>query len=252
MIKSFFPKGIAVLGLLVAASYGAIAQNKQPNTDSKSAELASVANDPKYQGDYLEEFYFARTLNSSQSKLRHDLSALEIVIKNFGSQVQGSPEEFDGIWKKYNEAYKFYLMRKYVVSGRKTRETEEATNKLYSKFSDLYSQKVDQLLGECADTIVGAEQKSGPAGATKGNSGRDISENHHKLQIAYYEYIQAERMRKDSRFKDSLIHLRLAKEYGISILSHLKSEEESKGVREKYKVDLSDNRNLVFSESKQQ
>ncbi|EQA38743.1 hypothetical protein LEP1GSC047_2263 [Leptospira inadai serovar Lyme str. 10] len=250
MTKSFFPMKLAVLGFLLATSYGVIAQNKPQANDSKTAELASVADDPKYQGDYLEEFHYARTLDSTQTRLKHDLAALQIVVKNFGSQVQGSQEEFDSIWKKYNEAYKFYLMRKYVVSGRKTKETELATNKLYGKFSDLYNQKVDQLLGECADTIVGVEQKQAPADAAKGNAGRDISQNHHKLQIAYYEYIQAERMRKDSRFKDSLVHLRLAKEYGISILSRLKPEEESKTVREKYKVDLSDNRNLIFSESK--
>ncbi|EPG64418.1 hypothetical protein [Leptospira wolffii] len=250
MTKISFPRTIAVLFASVfVLTYGVTAQNKSAN-DSKGSALANAVEDPKYQGDYLEEFHFARTLDSTQTKLKNDLGALEVVVKNFGSQVQGSQQDFETIWKKYNEAYRYALMRKYVVAGRKMKETEDETNKLYGKFSDLYNQKVDQLLGECADTIVGIEQKQGPGGAAKGAAGREISLNQHKLQIAYYQFIQAERMRRDSRFKDSLVHLRLAKEYGISILSKLKPEEESKNVREKYKVDLSDNRNMVFAESK--
>lgn len=224
------------------------AQNKPANNDGKGAAL-SAAEDPKYQGDYLEEFHFARTLDSTQNKIKNDLGALEVVVKNFGSQVQNSQQDFDTIWKKYNEAYRYSLMRKYVVAGRKMKETEDETNKLYNKFSDLYNQKVDQLLGECADAIVSIEQKQGPGAAAK-YAGREISQNQHKLQIAYYQFIQAEKMRRDSRYKDSLMHLRIAKEYGISILSKLKTEEESKNIREKYKVDLSDNRNMVFAESK--
>ncbi|TGJ98935.1 hypothetical protein EHQ53_10915 [Leptospira langatensis] len=250
MIKISFPRIIAILSCLVLFTYGVTAQNKPAAGDGKGTTLGSAAEDPKYQGDYLEEFHFARTLDSTQNKLKGDLGALEVVVKNFGSQVQGSQQDFDGIWKKYNEAYRYSLMRKYVVAGRKMRETEDETNKLYGKFSDLYNQKVDQLLGECADAIVAIEQKQGPGNAAKGAGGREISLNQHKLQIAYYQFIQAERMRRDSRFKDSLMHLRIAKEYGISILSKLKTEEESKNVREKYKIDLSDNRNMVYAESK--
>ncbi len=243
-----FPRTIvALLAFLFVLTYSVTAQNK---AESKGSTLANAAEDPKYQGDYLEEFHFARTLDTTQTKLKNDLGALEVVVKNFGSQVQGSQAEFDTIWKKYNEAYRYSLMRKYVVAGRKMKETEGETNKLYEKFSDLYNQKVDQLLGECADTIVGIEQKQGPGNTSKGVGNREISINQHKLQIAYYQFIQAERMRRDSRYKDSLIHLRLAKEYGISILSKLKTEEESKNVREKYKIDLSDNRNMVYAESK--
>ncbi len=250
MTKISFPRIVAVLAAFFIISYGVSAQNKPTSNDGKGSTLANAAEDPKYQGDYLEEFHFARTLDSTQNKIKGDLGALEVVVKNFGSQVSNSQQDFDTIWKKYNEAYRYSLMRKYVVAGRKMKETEDETNKLYGKFSDLYNQKVDQLLGECADAIVSIEQKSGPGAAAKGYAGREVSNNQHKLQIAYYQFIQAEKMRRDSRFKDSLMHLRIAKEYGISILSKLKTEEESKNVREKYKVDLSDNRNMVYAESK--
>ncbi|MBM9577682.1 hypothetical protein JWG45_11300 [Leptospira sp. 201903070] len=236
-----------VLFLFVSLSVSA--QSGSAKDDGKGSELASAANDPKYQGDYLEEFHYARTLDSVKERVKNDIHALSTVTKNFGSSVQGSNEELNSIWKLYNDALHYYYRRQYVVAGRKMRETSESVDKLYNKFSDQYNKRTDQLLGECADTIVSVEQtQNGMTPSTSARS-REISANHHKLQIAYYQMIQADRMRKDSRYKDSLIHFRLAKEYGISILSKLKAEEESKNIREKYKVDLSDNRNMVFSES---
>ncbi|MCG6168755.1 hypothetical protein LFX25_13045 [Leptospira sp. FAT2] len=236
-----------VILFLTAASVSA--QSGTTKDEGKGSELANAANDPKYQGDYLEEFHYARTLDSLKEKVKNDIHALATVTKNFGSSVQGSNEDLNSIWKQYNDALHYYYRRQYVVAGRKMRETTESMDKLYNKFSDQYNKRTDQLLGECADTIVSVEQtQNGPAQSVTARS-REISANHHKLQIAYYQMIQADRMRRDSRYKDSLIHFRLAKEYGISILSKLKPEEESKNVREKYKIDLSDNRNMVYSES---
>ncbi|TGK26086.1 hypothetical protein [Leptospira stimsonii] len=235
--------------LFFIVSFSIVAQSSSTKEDEKGSELASAANDPKYQGDYLEEFHYARTLDSMKERVKNDIHALATVTKNFGSSVQGSNEELNSIWKQYNDALHYYYRRQYVVAGRKMRETSENVDKLYNKFSDQYNKRTDQLLGECADTIVSVEQTQNGLTASSSARSREISANHHKLQIAYYQMIQADRMRKDSRYKDSLIHFRLAKEYGISILSKLKAEEESKTVREKYKVDLSDNRNMVFSES---
>ncbi|MCE9499838.1 MAG: hypothetical protein K8R21_04975, partial [Leptospira sp.] len=60
----------------------------------------------------------------------------------------------------------------------------------------------------------------------------------------------ADRMNRDLRFFDSLTHYRIAKDYGISILSDLKNtEEEKKAILSKYQVDLSDNRNMVFRQA---
>ncbi|XDD51209.1 hypothetical protein AB3N59_05405 [Leptospira sp. WS92.C1] len=236
--------------ILLLTAFSISAQSGGSKEDGKGSELANnAASDPKYQGDYLEEFHYARTLDSTKEKIKNDIFALSTVTKNFGSTVQGSSEELTAIWKQYNEALQYYYRRQYVVAGRKMRETSENVDKLYNKFSDQYNKRTDQLLGECADTIVSVEQtQGGPAQSATARS-REISINHHKLQIAYYQMIQADRMRRDSRYKDSLIHFRLAKEYGISILSKLKPEEEGKNVREKYKIDLSDNRNMIFSES---
>ncbi|WP_423789789.1 hypothetical protein [Leptospira perolatii] len=239
---------IAVGGLMVAACFGIYSQEKSSANEGKSVQLANAADDPKYQGDYLEEFHYARTLDSTKSRLLDQIHALNIIVKNFGSQVQGSPEELESVKKMYTDALRYYYRRQYIVAGRKMKETEKSLDKLFGRFSDQYNQRADQLLGECADTIVGLEQMSMGSQDAKAVRGRDIASNHHKLQIAYYQMIQADRMRRDYRFKDSLIHLRLAKEYGISILSGLKSEEEGKNIREKYKIDLSDNRNMVYSE----
>ncbi|MDV6235734.1 hypothetical protein CH379_008855 [Leptospira ellisii] len=238
----------SVFAVLFLLSVSVSAQSGTSKDEGKGSELASAASDPKYQGDYLEEFHYARTLDSLKEKVKNDIYALSTVTKNFGSSVQGSNEELTSIWKQYNDALHYYYRRQYVVAGRKMRETAETMDKLYNKFSDQYNKRTDQLLGECADTIVGIEQSQGGPANNSAARSREISANHHKLQIAYYQMIQADRMRKDSRYKDSLIHFRLAKEYGISILSKLKSEEESKNVREKYKIDLSDNRNMVFAE----
>lgn len=234
--------------VLFFVTFSLSAQTAGTKDESKGSELANAANDPKYQGDYLEEFHYARTLDSMKERIKNDIYALATVTKNFGPTVQGSNEDLNSIWKQYNDALHYYYRRQYVVAGRKMRETTDSMDKLFNKFSDQYNKRTDQLLGECADTIVSVEQtQNGPAQSTSARS-REISANHHKLQIAYYQMIQADRMRRDSRYKDSLIHFRLAKEYGISILSKLKPEEESKNIREKYKIDLSDNRNMVFSE----
>ncbi|TGK29011.1 hypothetical protein EHQ12_00855 [Leptospira gomenensis] len=245
-LKSF--QSVFAILFLVSVSVSVSAQSAPSKDEVKGSELASAAADPKYQGDYLEEFHYARTLDSLKERVKNDIHALATVTKNFGSSVQGSNEELNSIWKQYNDALHYYYRRQYVVAGRKMRETTETMDKLYNKFSDQYNKRTDQLLGECADTIVGIEQSQGTQVNNSAARSREISANHHKLQIAYYQMIQADRMRRDSRYKDSLIHFRLAKEYGISILSKLKSDEESKNIREKYKVDLSDNRNMVFAE----
>lgn len=245
MLFKGFQISILVLFFFV---FSVSAQSNASKDEDKGSELASATNDPKYQGDYLEEFHYARTLDSMKERVKNDIHALVTVTKNFGSSVQGSNEDLNSIWKQYNDALHYYYRRQYVVAGRKMRETSESMDKLYNKFSDQYNKRTDQLLGECADTIVSVEQTQNGSVQSSSARSREVSANHHKLQIAYYQMIQADRMRKDSRYKDSLMHFRLAKEYGISILSKLKPEEESKNIREKYKIDLSDNRNLVYSE----
>lgn len=62
-----FPISILVLFFSV---FSVFAQSNASKTEDKGSELASATNDPKYQGDYLEEFHYARTLDSIKERVK--------------------------------------------------------------------------------------------------------------------------------------------------------------------------------------
>lgn len=69
MSSKYFRFFISVsVSALFFLTFSISAQTNASKEEAKGNELASAINDPKYQGDYLEEFHYARTLDSMKEK----------------------------------------------------------------------------------------------------------------------------------------------------------------------------------------
>lgn len=69
MLSKYFRFFILVsISTLFFLTLSISAQTNPSKEEAKGSELANATNDPKYQGDYLEEFHYARTLDSMKEK----------------------------------------------------------------------------------------------------------------------------------------------------------------------------------------
>ncbi|TGN20110.1 hypothetical protein [Leptospira idonii] len=203
------------------------------------------------QGSNLERRNYQLISESYRDRIVSGLRMLTIISSNFGEDVPESKAGLEKIKKDYQAALRYYYRRAYVVSGKAMVQVDKDLNDLLSKFSKAYDTKTQTLLAECADAISAQEEKQLVSDSKEGGSAiayHSIPESQHKLKIAYYQLSMATDMIRGRRYYDSIVHFRIAKDYGIRILVDLKdAEADKKGISDKYAKDLSDNRNLIHA-----
>ncbi len=229
--------------------FGQTKEDKSTGTEGKetSDELYK-----KNVGSYLEKYYQTIISENLKSKNLYDIHVLDIMIGNFGDQVQNVKADLDAVKKDYQVGLRYYYRRAFMLSGKYMKENERKINEIYKKLSNYYESRTDELLTDCADAIATLEQNETiEPGQEKNSKIKELAQNQLRLKIAYYQMGLADSMNRDARFNDAITYYRVAKEYGIAILADLKaSETDKKAVMDKYQVDLVDNRNRIFNKSK--
>ncbi len=203
------------------------------------------------QGSNLERKQFKEISEKNRERITNGIKLLTIVSANFGDEVPESKASLDKIKKDYQIAQRYYYRNAYIIAGKSVQKVEKDLTEVLSKFAKVYDAKTQNLLSECADSISQTEQAqltvdSQEGGKPATSSFIDVSEAAHKLKIAYYQLGLALEMSKDNRFYEAIVHYRIAKDYGIKILTDLKeAEADKKAIQDKFTKDLADNRNLI-------
>ncbi|TGL37724.1 hypothetical protein [Leptospira perdikensis] len=206
------------------------------------------------QGNNLERKQYKNISENNKDRVINAIKLLTIVTANFGEEVPDSKAALDKIKKDYQVVLRYYYRRAYIASGKAMVALEKDISTLLGKFSKNYDTKTQNLLAECADLITGQEQSQLVESSQEGSKVvvpyREIAEGQQKLRIAYGQMGLATDMSREDRFYDAIVHYRIAKDYGIKILSDFKdAEADKKAITDKYGKDLSDNRNQIFSQT---
>lgn len=202
--------------------------------------------DKKNVGTNLEKKYYFQISQTFKDKNILNIRHLNTVINNFGDSVPNSKQDLEKIKKDYQVALRYYYRRAYILSGKQMLDVDRNSNELFKKFSNFYEKQTDELLTSVADAVVTLEQKENvEPGNEKQSRYRDIQESEFKLKIAYYNMGKADEMNREARYYDALVHYRIAKEYGVKILTDLELDaNKKKEIAKKYETDLNDARGL--------
>ncbi|MDF3820232.1 hypothetical protein P3G55_09990 [Leptospira sp. 96542] len=205
-------------------------------------------------GNNLERKQYKAYSENYKDRVNHGIKLLTIVVANFGDEVPDSKQNLEKIKKDYQTVLRYYYRRAYIASGKAMVQLDKDINMVLNKFAVQYDTKTQNILAECADVITNHEQTQLVEASQEGKKitvpYREIAEGQQKLRLAYNQLSLATDMFRDDRFYDSIVHFRIAKDYGIKILSDFKeSEADKKAVTDKYAKDLSDNRNQIFNQS---
>ncbi|PJZ82966.1 hypothetical protein [Leptospira meyeri] len=206
------------------------------------------------QGNNLERKQYKNISENNKDRVINAIKLLTIVTANFGDEVSDSKTALEKIKKDYQVVLRYYYRRAYIASGKAMVALEKDISTLLGKFSKSYDTKTQNLLAECADLITNQEQSQLVETSGEGSKAiipyREIAEAQQKLRIAYGQMGLATDMSREDRFYDAIVHYRIAKDYGIKILSDFKeAEADKKAISDKYGKDLSDNRNQIFNQS---
>ncbi|GBF49565.1 hypothetical protein LPTSP4_10800 [Leptospira ryugenii] len=206
------------------------------------------------QGTNLERKQYKDISERYKDRIANGIKLLTIISSNFGEDVPDAKAGLENIRKEYQNALRFYYRHAYIASGKAIQKVDKDVNGLLGKFAKVYDTKTQALLVECADAITSVEQSQimaesqDSANKSFPNTYIDVSESTHKLKIAYYQLSLALSMAREDRYYESIVHYRIAKDFGIKILSDLKeAEADKKAITDKYSKDLSDNKNQIFS-----
>lgn len=247
-------RGVYILLIFIglAMSSSIWSQTKEDKSTSVEGKESSDELYKKNVGSYLEKYYQTIISENLKTKNLYNIHVLDIMVGNFGDQVQNSKTELDSVKKEYQVALRYYYRRAVMLSGKVLKENERKIAELFKKLSNSYETRTDELLTECADALATLEQNETiEPGQEKNSKHKELAQNQLRLKIAYYQMGLADSMNREGRFNEAIGFYRIGKEYGIAILSDLKqSEADRKAVLEKYQIDLADNNNRTFNKSK--
>ena len=203
------------------------------------------------QGTNLERKHLKNASENLKDRIYTNLRLLSIVSVNFGEEVPESKTAVEKIRKDYQIALRYYYRRAYIVSGRALIQIDKEVSDLLSKYAKVFDSKAQGILTDCADAITDQEQKnlldSTSESGRPGANYKNLTEFQQKLKLGYQQLGLAEQMKDDERFFESIVHFRIAKDYGIRILADLKdTDADKKLVLDKFVKDISDNKNLIY------
>ncbi len=246
---------LILLASFILTTFSAIEAQNSPSASPDRGKESYEEIEKLDQGSNLERKQYREISEKNRERIVNGIKLLSIISANFGDEVPESKAALENIKKDYQVALRYYYRNAFILSGKSIQKVEKDLTDILSKFSKLYENKVQSLLSECADAITNTEQSqligdSQEAGKTTPPSYIDISESTHKLKIAYYQLNLATDMVRENRHYEALVHYRISKDYGIKILTDLKSTEaDKKVITDKYAKDLADNRNLIGGNS---
>ena len=215
--------------------------SKEQNT--KKNETNIKAKNPK--ASYLDIFHASQDSAKLHRLTKTRIFGLKVAVQNFGSAEDRGT--FENIVKDFKAAVGDRYRGSYVASDQTFRKNMKNIKGLYTSLANLYYQRTQAILDQCADALVETElQESAEPGSQIESKIRQIDKSRAWLRNGYSQLNEGEKMQLQERPEFAISHYRVAKMYGIGILKDLSANDAAKKkVENEYLVDSKDIKRLV-------
>ncbi len=210
----------------------------------KAAEPTKSPRTEYTEAERPEENYLARfsAIDVCQKLIRENLEQiymLKVISSNF--KDQGWEKDYQQIYDEYKKGVGLFYKRDVIYSRVELEKNKKTISELFKKIADFYKKQTEDMLSNCADTILNLslDERS----ASDPNKSKVVFQNMSRLRIAYGQLDDAQNSYDDGLFQYSVYHYRVAKTYGIRILEVI-DPVNSKG---KFDVQKADNLNRVIN-----
>ena len=231
---------------VIAISFNAFSQQAAPTAPEKKAEKKASGDEfteaERPEDNYLARFTAIKVSEKLMKKNLDNIHILRVIVSNF--KDQGWDKDYNEIYENYKKGVGLYYRRDVIYSRVELEKNKSAINDLCKKMVQFYKKEALSMLQECADKILDfsldEKNKFDP------DKNRVLNQNIVRLWIAYGQLDESKRNYSDGFYRASILHLRNAKAYAITILEQL-DPEKSKG---RFDVQKADNRNRVLNPKK--
>ena len=241
------------VGLLIAMSLGAQETGKGKQDSPMAKEEGDV---PDKHIEFAAPFQSdaQKAVREANERLQNDLRRLYVIVKNYGSEVPSSQQDFDAIKDKYKKALIRFYKRQNTWAWDLHKKNREKIRELYGKFMLKYKENTLLLLAELAEKLASEKIEQSTTRGQKtflvepGRVYLKHLENSIRLKLAYQQNVIAREMEVKELPQKAIEHYRLAKVFVIHTLRRMeKDPNRQKELDKKYSKDILDSRGLIAS-----
>lgn len=246
--KNSFDKILALVAGLVGLSFSGVLFAQDGTSEEPVKESTKSTDDSeKVYGTYLDVIHAKDGSEKYNKLIMDDIYKLQIVVENYGTAEDKS--NLKSILDNHKNGVKLQYKRDYLGAFETFKQVRKDIKNLFDNLVKNYEAKAHEILNKCADRIVDLElgiDQSGSADPNEqGRSSKKVEQGKLKLILAYNQLDMATGFLQADRLSDAIVHFRLAKLYGISILVDLTDPADQEKVKSEYKTDLMDADNRV-------
>jgi len=190
-------------------------------------------NDP-----YNEKFHAHKIVQKLTNSNYEKIQFIEVIARNFG---------YVNNYELKKEYFRARLMvtQGDIVGSRKLMEKNKKNiEKALITLSEKYKKDANSLLNHCAENMsllrLNADENPSHESFNK------MRRNQKRIKIAYKEYDSAMKAFTNLQFSNSINHYRSAKGHAIRILEDLAEPEKKGKIKDRYKIDIVDNRQEIY------
>ena len=216
------------------------AQQAQP----QQAEKSEFTEATRPEENYLARFHALERVEYLMKSNIDKIYMLKIIVTNY--KDQGWEKDYEACYNGYKKGMDYYYKRDVIYAQVELEKNRKDIYELYKKIADVYKQRTQALLNECASKILDLSLDE----RSKSNPDRNkvLFNNTARLRIAYGQYDDGQNMMDDHVYDTAVKHFRVAKSYAILILEDI-DPENAKG---KYDLDKADNMNRILNQPQTQ
>jgi len=213
------------------------AQQAQP------AEKQQFTEATRPEENYLARFHALERVEFLKKSNLDKIYMLKVIITNY--KDQGWDKDYQAIYEGYKRGMDYYYKRDIIYAQVELEKNRKDIYELYKKIAEVYKQRTQALLNECATKILDLDLDE----RSRSNPDRNkvLFNNVARLRIAYGQFDDGQNMMDDHVYDTAVKHFRVAKTYAIQILEDI-DPENAKG---KYDLDKADNLNRILNQPQQ-
>ena len=226
---------ILVVALVISLHFMPIVKAQQ--TQAPEKQQFTEATRPE--DNYLARFHALERVEFLKKSNLEKIYMLKVIVSNF--KDQGWDKDYQAIYEGYKKGMDYYYKRDVIYAQVELEKNRKDIFELYKKIAEVYKQRTQALLNECAGKILDLDLDE----RSRSNPDRNkvLFDNIARLRIAYGQFDDGQNMINDHVYDVAVKHFRVAKTYAIQILEDI-DPENSKG---KYDLDKADNLNRILN-----
>ncbi len=194
----------------------------------------------KENASYIEKFHAHDKINKLSKENLRLIEFIEVISNNFG--IIKCREMKRAYWS----ARIRYIKGEVVKASKELQKNREDIEKGLQKISAEYEKVTKKMIDESILKIC--ELHIEATSASDYTVKRKLIQNQDRLKNAYGQYLDGITNYKKQRYVASVNLYRSTKDYVISILQDIAKPDEKAFVKNKYKIDIVDNKNVMYQD----